>query len=131
MTPGLFRLLADLVVCVHLAFAIFAVGGGLLVIRWRRIAWWHLPAAVWGAAVEFGGWICPLTDLENWLRLRAGAAAYAGDFVTHYLVPVLYPIHLTRTVQVVLGTAVVIVNGAVYAYVLVKTRRGSGSGVGD
>jgi len=118
----LFQGLADLVVCVHLAFALFVILGGLLVLRRPRMAWWHVPAAVWGAAVEFGGWICPLTDLENWLRMRTGAAAYAGDFVTHYLVPVLYPADLTRTVQVLLGTVVIIVNGGIYLYVFARRR---------
>ncbi|MDE3154600.1 MAG: DUF2784 domain-containing protein [Acidobacteriota bacterium] len=124
----IFQALADLVVLVHLAFAAFAVAGGLFVLRWRRAAWVHVPAAIWGAAVEFGGWICPLTHLENWLRLRAGAAAYAGDFVTHYLVPVLYPANLTRTVQIVLGSVVVLVNVGMYLY---AWRRDVGFGIRD
>ena len=111
----LFRVLADLTVVVHLAFVLFVVLGGLLVLRWKWLAWLHLPAAVWGALIEFAGWICPLTYLENDLRQRAGGAGYEGGFVEHYLIPVLYPGALTRGMQVGLGIFVVILNGMVYA----------------
>lgn len=114
MTPRIALALADAIVCIHLAFVIFVIGGGLLVWRWRRVAWAHLPAAVWGAAVEFAGWICPLTPLENWLRARAGEPAYHGDFVAHYLLPVLYPASLTREVQLGLGALVIAVNVGAY-----------------
>ena len=124
MIAQIYLRLADLVVCVHLAFATFVVAGGLLVWRWRPAAWAHVPAAIWGAAIEFGGWICPLTDLENWLRTRAGVAAYRGDFVTHYLMPILYPASLTREVQIVLGTIVVVVNLAAYGWAFSRRRTG-------
>ena len=80
--------LADLVLCIHVGFVFFVIFGGLLVLKWRWIAWLHLPAAVWGAAVEFTGWICPLTPLENWLREQGGAASYRSDFIAQYLLPV-------------------------------------------
>lgn len=112
----MYTLLADLVLIVHLAFVVFVLGGGLLVLRWRWIAWLHLPAAVWGAVVEFSGWICPLTPLENWLRTQAGETGYEGDFIARYLLPLLYPDALTHDVQVVLGTVVLVVNGLVYGY---------------
>lgn len=97
-------ILADLVMIPHLAFVIFVVCGGLLVLKWRWIAWLHLPAAVWGAVVEFTGWICPLTPLENWLREQGGEASYRSDFIAQYLLPVLYPEDLTRDLQLLLGT---------------------------
>ena len=106
---------ADLVVVAHAAFVLFVVFGGLLVLKWPRLAWVHLPAAVWGAAVEFGGWICPLTPLEQFLRSQAGEPVYSGDFVARYLLPVLYPDGLTRETQIVLGTAVSAINGVLYA----------------
>jgi hypothetical protein len=115
-------LLADLVVLIHLAFVVFVVTGGLLVWKWPRLAWLHVPCALWGAAVEFGGWICPLTPLENELRMRAGQAGYEGDFVAHYVLPVLYPEALTREWQFVLGAIVLVVNGVVY-WRLVRQRR--------
>ena len=117
-----FRLLADLTVIVHLAFVLFVVLGGLLVLRWRRVAWLHLPAAVWGAWIEFAGWLCPLTPLENWLRERGGRPAYTSSFVERYIIPTLYPDSLSREVQWVLGGLVLLVNGLVYLMVL--RRRG-------
>jgi len=113
----LFRILADAVVVLHLAFILFAVLGGLLVLRWPRVIWAHLPAAVWGAAVEFCGWICPLTPLENQLRRAGGALAYSGGFVERYVVPIVYPAELTRELQWFLGCAVVGINAAIYLYV--------------
>ena len=110
----MYQLLADLVLIVHLAFVVFVLCGGLLVLRWRWIAWLHLPAAVWGAVVEFTGWICPLTPLENWLRTQGGETSYRSDFITQYLLPVLYPGDLTRDLQLLLGTRVVVLNAAAY-----------------
>ena len=112
----MYPLLADLVLIVHLAFVVFVLCGGLLVLRWRRIAWLHLPAVVWGAVIEFSGWVCPLTPLENWLREQAGETGYRSDFVAYYLLPVLYPDDLTRDVQLMLGTAVLAINVSVYGW---------------
>jgi len=110
----MYPFLADLVLVVHLAFVVFVLCDGLLALKWRWIAWLHLPAAVWGAVVEFTGWICPLTPLENWLREQDGETPYRSDFIAHYLLPVLYPGDLTRGLQVLLGTVVVVLNVAVY-----------------
>jgi hypothetical protein len=122
MTPLLYRLLADLIVVVHLGFVVFVVAGGLLVLRWRRVAWLHLPAAAWGALIELAGWVCPLTPLENRLRVLGGGTAYSGDFVERYLLPVLYPAQLTRGPQIALGLTVIILNVAVY-WRVVRRRR--------
>jgi hypothetical protein len=119
----LYKILADAVLLLHLAFILFVVFGGLLALRWRRIAWVHLPAACWGAAVEVTGWICPLTPLENRLRLSAGAQAYRGSFLEHYLVPIVYPAGLTPEIQVALGVALVVGNGAIYAAVWRRRAR--------
>jgi hypothetical protein len=116
-------LLADLVLAVHLLFVLFVVGGGLLVLRWPRVAWAHLPAAAWGAWVEFAGWICPLTPREDRLRLAGGERPGGGDFVERVLLPVLYPGWLTRETQVALGAAAVVLNLAVYAWVIARRRR--------
>ena len=119
----LYQLLADIVVVLHLAFVGFVVLGGLLALRWRRAAWVHLPAAVWGAWVEFAGRVCPLTPLENWLRRQGGRPGYSASFVEHYVIPILYPAALTRELQWVLGGAVITVNTAVYAVILLRARR--------
>jgi len=109
-----YNVAAGSVVVVHIAFVIFVAAGGLLVLRWRRIAWVHLPAAVWGALIEFRGWVCPLTPLEQRLWEQAGRHGYEGGFIDHYLVPALYPAGLTRGAQIALGLAVVMVNVTVY-----------------
>lgn len=108
------RLLADLIVLLHLAFVVFALLGGLLALRWPRVRWFHLPAACWAAAVELGGWLCPLTPLENRLRAQGGDATYPGDFIGRYLLALLYPAGLTREGQVLLGAVVILVNAGIY-----------------
>jgi hypothetical protein len=113
---------ADLVVLLHFGFVLFVVAGGLLVLKWPRLLPLHLGAVIWGAAIEFGGWICPLTPLENHLRDLAGRGGYEGGFVEHYIVPVLYPPALTRSTQLVLGTVVLVVNAAAY-WMIWRARR--------
>ncbi len=116
LNPMVYELLADLVLGVHLLFVLFSVLGALLVIRWPRVRWGHLPAVAWAVWIEFSGKICPLTPLENWLRMRGGGAGYAGDFVGHYLLGLLYPAGLTRTAQIVLGSAVLAINLLIYGF---------------
>ena len=117
-----YPVLADLVVLVHLGFVVFVVLGGLLVMKWPGLIWFHLPAVFWGIAIELSGWICPLTPLENWLRHKGGEENYQFDFVAHYLLPMLYPQGLTRRSQIVLGAVVLVVNGAIYGWVLRKRK---------
>jgi hypothetical protein len=121
----LYGILADLTVLAHAGFVVFAVLGGLLVVRFRRLAWAHVPAVLWAAAIEFAGWICPLTPLENWFRARAGLAGYGSGFVEHYILPLLYPTALTREVQVVLGVSVLVVNAGIYCWVVRRGKRES------
>ena len=118
----MYRLLADAVVIVHLLFIVFVVAGGTLALRWPRAAWAHVPAAIWGALVEVMGWECPLTPLEDRFRMLGGAAASHGDFVSKFVLPVLYPERLTPPTQVALGALVVAVNLAVYAVVIGRRR---------
>ncbi len=118
-----FRLLADLVVVIHLAFIAFVVLGGLLAFRRRWIPWLQLPLASWGAILEFRGWICPLTPLENWLRQNAGEAGYSGGFVEHYIIPIVYPTTLTPHIQVSLAVLVCLVNVLVYTLVWFSRRK--------
>lgn len=118
-----YRLLADAIVVLHLAFVAFVVLGGLLALRWPRLAWVHLPAAAWGAWVELAGWLCPLTPLENWLRRRGGGSGYTSGFVEHYLEPILYPPSLSVEAQWLLGTLVIVANAMVYLIVIKRRRR--------
>jgi hypothetical protein len=115
--------MAAVIVVLHFAFVVFVVLGGLLALRWPRVIWVHVPAVIWGALIEFTGWICPLTPLENRLRRAAGEAGYQGDFTAQYILPMLYPDGLTRRDQLVLGGIALAVNVAIYALVLVRRRR--------
>lgn len=119
-----FSLLADLVVVIHGSFVLFVVFGGIAVLRWRRLVWLHLPAAVWGVLIELKGWICPLTYLENHFRRLGGEAGYGETFIGHYLEPLLYPLGLTRHGQVLIGLLALCLNVAIYACFW-KSRRGS------
>lgn len=118
-----YRLLADAVLILHLGFIAFVVLGGLIVLRWPRIAWLHLPAVAWGAWIEFSGSICPLTPLEIGLRERGGDATYSGGFIEHYVTALIYPEGLNRSQQVALGAFVLALNAAVYGWLLWRRRR--------
>lgn len=118
----LYRALADVAVGLHFAFIVFVVFGAFAALRWRRIPWLHVPAALWGVAIELGGWICPLTPLENRLRQLAGSAGYEGSFLERYLLPIIYPADLTREIQVTLGLLVLAINAVAYAWIW-RTRR--------
>jgi hypothetical protein len=117
------RLLADLVLFLHLAFIAFAVAGGLLALRWRWLPWLHLPAVAWGAFIELTGGICPLTPLENALRRAAGDAGYGGSFIEHYVVPLVYPASLTPSVQLLLAAGLVAANVVAYGVVWLRRHR--------
>jgi hypothetical protein len=119
------KLTADAVVLLHLAFILFVAVGGLFVLRWPRLAWAHVPAIVWGALIELAGWICPLTPVENRLRAAAGESTYTGGFIDRYIMPIVYPAGLTRGMQLVLGTTVIIVNLVIYGIVVTRRIRRS------
>ena len=119
----LYRTLADAVLVFHLLFVAFAVAGGLLAFRRRWMPLLHLPALAWAAFVEFTGRICPLTPLENHLRAAGGEAGYAGGFIEHYLLPLLYPAELTRELQWTLGAGLVAFNLVVYVLLWRRRRR--------
>jgi Protein of Unknown function (DUF2784) len=119
-----YRAAADAILVAHFAFVLFVVLGALPALRWPRLAWLHIPAVAWAAFIEFSGWICPLTPLEVAVRRQAGEAGYAGGFIEHYVVSLLYPDGLTRDTQTLLGAAVVAINAAIYIAVL-RCRRPS------
>ena len=112
-------LLADLIVFIHFSFILFVIFGGFLALKWRKLIWLHLTAVTWGALIEFAGWICPLTSLENQLRSASGGG-YASGFIEHYIIPVIYPSALTREIQVSLGLAVILLNFFVYRKLFLK-----------
>ena len=120
----IFGWMADAVLLLHLTFIVFVLLGGLLALRWRRLAFAHLPAAVWGILVEVAGWICPLTPLEVALRQRTGQTGFTGGFVEHYLTAIVYPDGLTRAAQIALGTLALLVSVVIYRRVLARRAAG-------
>jgi len=125
----LYNSLADLVVVLHAFFVLFVVLGGFLVLWRTSVAWFHVPAFLWGAAAEFFGWICPLTYLEFLLRQKGGVVVYdnGSGFIDHYIVPILYPTILTRKMQLWLGSAVLLLNCVIYLVLWHKIRRSNSS----
>jgi hypothetical protein len=122
----LFRLAADAVLLIHLAFIMFALLGAAIAARWRWIIVVHLPAAIWGFFVELTGRICPLTYLENQLRTRAGLSGYTESFIEHYMLAIIYPVGLTREIQLILASVVVVVNIAIYGWLFYYWRTSQG-----
>lgn len=118
-----YHALSNLVLLVHLAFVLFVVLGGILVLKWKRLAWIHTPAFLWAASIEFAGWVCPLTPLENWLRWKGGALPYRTTFIEYYIFPLLYPATLTRSLQIFLGLLVLSINLGLYTWMLWPTAQ--------
>jgi hypothetical protein len=118
-----YKILSDLLVLIHLGFIVFVVLGALLVVRWPKLAWLHVPAAVWGVLIEWTGWICPLTPLENHFRALGGESGYSGGFIEHYIVPLIYPPGLAHETQLILGIAVIVINGVGYGLVMARRRQ--------
>ena len=118
----LYRLAAEAVLLLHLAFIVFALLGAAFAARRRWLVLVHLPAAAWGFFVELTGRICPLTYAENFLRIKAGQSGYTESFIEHYLLAALYPAGLTREVQFVLAGVVIVINVAIYAWLFYSRR---------
>ena len=118
-----YSLAADGVVLIHFGFVLFVVAGALLAFRWRWMALLHLPAVAWAALLEFRGWLCPLTPLEQRLRAAGGQAGYSGGFVEQYILPVLYPAELDSRMQIALGSFVIVINVALYGWLLWRLKK--------
>lgn len=118
--PGI---LADLLVLFHFFFVLFVTFGGIFILKSPKVVFFHLPALLWGILIEFSGWICPLTPLENLLRRMGGEAGYEGAFIEHYIIPILYPAELTRELQIGFGVALIAVNGLFYGLLIARIRR--------
>jgi hypothetical protein len=118
----LYTLAANAIVLLHLGYVVFVVAGGLLVSRWHWIALFHLPAVVWSVLLELRGWLCPLTPLELMLREAAGQAGYSGGFIEHYVLSLLYPVELSRTMQIAIAIFVIVINLALYGRLLWRLK---------
>jgi len=121
-----YRIMADGILLIHFAFVLFVVAGGILVYYRPRLTRVHLPCVAWGALVEFYGWICPLTPLENYLRHQGAAGGYDESFLMHYLISVLYPQALTPKIQIALGVIVLGINAMVYGLIRYRYKKRKG-----
>ena len=119
----LYRLTADLVVLIHFGFICFVVLGGFMALKWKWIIFLHIPCALLGILIEFYGWICPLTPLEQHFQKLGEEAGYSGGFIDHYIMSIIYPAGLTREMQLILGTLVVLINVVAYAWVIIRHRK--------
>lgn len=114
----IYRIFADIVVIFHLAFIVFAVIGGILILRWKSIVWLHLPATIWAVLILLVGWVCPLTPLENFLRQKGGERGYETSFIDQYIIPVIYPGELSSSVEFLLAMVLALVNCSIYGWFL-------------
>ncbi len=119
----MFGILADITLIIHLVFIVFAIFGAFLVLKWKYVAWVHVPAFLWAALIELCGWICPLTPLEQWFRIKSGGASYQAGFIEHYLLPLIYPGMLTRSIQIVLGLLVLCLNLMIYTWIMIRITK--------
>jgi hypothetical protein len=118
----IYRLTADFVVLLHLAFILFVALGGLSILKYPRCAFLHIPALIWGVLISLFDWVCPLTPLENWLRERSGVVGYDTSLIEHYILPIIYPGELTRRIQIFLGLSVLVINLGVYGFRILRTK---------
>lgn len=121
-----YLLAANIIVILHLLFVVFVVLGGLLVFKWRWVVFLHIPAAVWGTLIEFQGWVCPLTPLEQKLRQAGGETGYAGGFIEHYIGPILYPAGLSSEMRIALGILLILINMVIYGWLITRYFKGRG-----
>jgi Protein of Unknown function (DUF2784) len=117
-----YQFLADMVLLAHLVFVVFVLLGGLLLLRWPRLIWLHIPAMMWTVFVEVTAWVCPLTPLENYFRELAGGNVYQGEFIARYLLPLFYPAGLTPAIQLLLAGVVIVFNTIIYT-VMIRVRK--------
>lgn len=111
----IYRVAANLVLLIHFVVVVLAVFGGFGVLLDPRWAWVHVPVVVWSSVVNLAGWTCPLTPLENRLRIAAEGTGYEGGFVQHYLGPVVYPMGMPRRLELFAGVAIALWNAVLYA----------------
>ncbi|TDY03892.1 DUF2784 domain-containing protein [Thiohalophilus thiocyanatoxydans] len=125
MSSTLYLLLAELTVLLHFLFVVFVAVGALLLLRWPKLIWLHLPALFWGIYIQFSGGYCPLTPLEKTFRQLAGLRLYEGGFINHYLIPIIYPPGLTYEMQILIGIGLIILNVLIYSLFVFRQRRAS------
>jgi hypothetical protein len=121
-SPFIAHCIADALVILHLVFIVFVLIGAFMALKWRTLIWVHIPCLIWGVLVEMLGWYCPLTPIENSFREQAGLATYSGDFVMQYIMPIIYPPELTRSLQIFFGLVVLLLNMVAYGLLIRRWR---------
>jgi hypothetical protein len=116
---------ANVVLLAHFAFVLLAVFGGFGVLINPRWAWVHVPIVVWSSVVNLASWTCPLTPLENRLRIAATGTGYAGGFVQHYIGPLVYPRGMPRQLELVAGISIILWNALLYGFIYWWQVRGT------
>ena len=119
----MYELAANLTLIVHFAFILFVVFGALLFFVATKIIFIHFPALIWGSYIELTNSICPLTYLENWFLDKANLTTYSEGFIQNYLMPIVYPVSLTKDLQVYLGIAIIVINIVFYAFIFNKLKK--------
>lgn len=117
----IYSLLADFILILHLCFVFFAIFGGLLALRHRRIIWLHLPALFWGIVVQFFSLMCPLTEFENKFRILSGESGYSEGFIEYYVTKILY-FHIDYWFHFALGLFLLLINLLIYFYIFTRRR---------
>ena len=116
----MYEIAADLILIIHFTFVLFVVFGALLIFVSIKIVFIHIPAVIWGSYIELTNSICPLTYLENWFLHKANLTTYSEGFIQNYLVPIVYPMNLTKDLQIYLGIALIVLNIIVYVLIINK-----------
>ena len=119
----MYELAADLTLIIHFAFILFVIFGALLFFASAKIIFIHIPALIWGSYIELTNSICPLTYLENWFLHKANLTTYSEGFIQNYLVPIVYPVNITKDLQIYLGIALIVINIVFYAFIFNKLKK--------
>ena len=119
----MYELAADLTLIVHFAFIIFVVFGALLFFVSTKIIYVHVPALIWGIYIELTHSVCPLTYLENWFLQKANLTTYSEGFIQNYLVPIVYPKHLTDNLQIYFAIVLIVANMIMYGLIISKSKK--------
>ena len=119
----MYELAADLTLIIHFAFILFVIFGALLFFASAKIIFIHIPALIWGSYIELTNSICPLTYLENWFLHKANLTTYSEGFIQNYLVPIVYPVSLTKDLQIYIGIALIVINIVIYAFIFNKLKK--------
>ena len=119
----MYELAADIILIIHFLFIIFVIFGAFLFFVAKKIVFIHIPAIIWGSYIELTHSICPLTYLENWFLHKANLITYSGGFIQNYLVPIVYPVNITKDLQIFLGIGIIVINIVIYAFIINKLKK--------